>query len=226
MLPLLLATSFAGVLGSLVTLQKRLQDPRADGDAYYRYIQTSADWISVVLVPPVLGAIFGAIIYLLFLSDLILGGLANWNNSGNPTDRTIAVLLTLGFVAGFAEQLVPDALTRIAQRALSSSNGEPSKTSVTYQAAPSITSINPTSGRSAGGNIVEIEGSGFGTPGLEVRFGAIAASQVTALSDTRITAVAPAGPIATIDVVVTTFAGSSRPSGESRYAYCDSAEAT
>jgi hypothetical protein len=62
----------------------------------------------------------------------------------------------------------------------------------TYVAAPTITSINPTSGPVAGGTIVAITGTNF-IGVLGVRFGTTNAASYTVNSATSITATSPAG---------------------------------
>jgi hypothetical protein len=78
----------------------------------------------------------------------------------------------------------------------------------TYRALPTIASVNPTSGKTAGGTIVTITGTNFVT-GATVSFGGIAATNVNVGSATSITATAPAGAAGNVDVTVTTAGGSS-----------------
>lgn len=81
-----------------------------------------------------------------------------------------------------------------------------------------VTGLAPTSGVETGGTTVTITGSGFtGTNG--VTFGGTAATSYTVDSDTQITAVAPAHAIGTVDVVVTTVAGSSPTGTSSEFTY-------
>jgi hypothetical protein len=70
-------------------------------------------------------------------------------------------------------------------------------------AAPTISSINPTSGPAAGGTTVTIKGTGFVVGSTSVSFGGVAASRVSVDSDTQITATSPAGS-GTVNVTVTT----------------------
>ncbi len=71
--------------------------------------------------------------------------------------------------------------------------------------APSVSGISPTSG--AAGTVVTITGTGFaGATG--VTFGPAAATSFTVVSDTQITATAPAGT-GTVDIVVTSPGGTS-----------------
>jgi hypothetical protein len=77
---------------------------------------------------------------------------------------------------------------------------------------PVVTKLKPKSGHAAGGTTVTIAGTGF-TAGAAVRFGAAPASEVTVSSATSITAVSPPGAIGSVDVTVTTSAGTS-PTGK------------
>ncbi|HEV3450843.1 MAG TPA: IPT/TIG domain-containing protein, partial [Acidimicrobiia bacterium] len=87
-----------------------------------------------------------------------------------------------------------------------------------YQApAPSVGSLNPTSGPQGGGTQVTITGSGF-TGATAVNFGPNAASGFTVNSDTQVTATSPAGT-GTVDVTVTTPAGTSPAGSQDQYVY-------
>lgn len=70
------------------------------------------------------------------------------------------------------------------------------------QAAPTVTSITPATGPLAGGTAVTITGTGF-QAGATVRFGANAATGVTVVSATSITATSPAGAAGAVGVTVT-----------------------
>ncbi|KUL84836.1 hypothetical protein ZTR_08225 [Talaromyces verruculosus] len=85
--------------------------------------------------------------------------------------------------------------------------------SFTYDTAPTLDSISPSSGPIAGGNNVTLGGTGF-TTASNVFFGANPAS-FTILSDTAISAVAPAGT-GTVSVTVANPGGTS---GAQPYSY-------
>jgi hypothetical protein len=72
---------------------------------------------------------------------------------------------------------------------------------------PTITSLSPNSGPTTGGTSVIVTGTGFTGP-LTVRFGTTATT-FTIDSATQITAIAPAGSPGTVQVTVTTSAGTS-----------------
>ena len=68
--------------------------------------------------------------------------------------------------------------------------------------APTVTSISPTNGATAGGTSVTITGTGFLT-GATVSFGGTAATNVNVVGSTSITATTPAHAAGAVNVVVT-----------------------
>jgi uncharacterized protein YhjY with autotransporter beta-barrel domain len=90
-------------------------------------------------------------------------------------------------------------------------------------AAPTITSLSPTTGPAAGGTSVIITGTGF-TGATAVKFGAVAATTFTVTSATKITAKAPAGS-GVVDVTVTNAGLTSAVSAGSKYTYSGGATA-
>ncbi|MDR3570756.1 MAG: IPT/TIG domain-containing protein [Candidatus Pacebacteria bacterium] len=85
--------------------------------------------------------------------------------------------------------------------------------------APTVSSIAPTSGTTAGGTSVTITGTGF-TGATAVHFGSSLATITGTTSSTSITATSPATTTAGIvDVTVTTPAGSSATSSADHYTY-------
>jgi hypothetical protein len=66
---------------------------------------------------------------------------------------------------------------------------------------PVLTSISPTSGRETGGTTITLTGEDF-KEGATVTVGSNAATSVTVLSKTEMTAVTPAGSVGTVNVVV------------------------
>jgi len=84
--------------------------------------------------------------------------------------------------------------------------------------APAITSISPTSGSTGGGTDVTISGSGF-TLATDVEFGFTPAFDFTVVSDSLMTAIAPASNAGVWDITVTTPAGTSALGSADRYTY-------
>ncbi|MBS0590235.1 MAG: IPT/TIG domain-containing protein, partial [Proteobacteria bacterium] len=85
-------------------------------------------------------------------------------------------------------------------------------------APPAVTSIAPTAGPLTAGTSVIITGTNF-TATTAVKFGGTNATMYTINSATRITATAPAGGAGTVDVTVTTVAGTSATSAADQFTY-------
>ena len=88
----------------------------------------------------------------------------------------------------------------------------------TYTLAVTVTGVSPAAGPALGGTLVTITGINLGGA-TAVKFGATAATLFTVSSSTSIRAVAPAGAVGTVDVTVTTPAGTSATSAADRYTY-------
>ncbi len=87
----------------------------------------------------------------------------------------------------------------------------------TYAAAPTVTSVSPASGSTAGGTAVTITGANF-APGATVTFGGTPATNVVVVSGMQITAAAPAGNAGAVTVTVTNV-GSQSGSLANGYTY-------
>ena len=90
----------------------------------------------------------------------------------------------------------------------------------TYINAPTVTSVSPTSGPTAGGTTVTITGTGFAAanPTGAVKFGASNATY-TINSNTQITATSPANAAGTYDITVATPGGTSATSASDQFTY-------
>jgi CSLREA domain-containing protein len=77
-----------------------------------------------------------------------------------------------------------------------------------YIPAPTVTSVSPSVGGTAGGTTVTITGTSF-TGATAVKFGATAATNVTVNSATSITATSPSGSAGTVNITVITPGGTS-----------------
>jgi alpha-tubulin suppressor-like RCC1 family protein len=90
--------------------------------------------------------------------------------------------------------------------------------SLTYgEPTPAVSALSPNTGSGAGGTSVTITGSNLAGASA-VKFGTHAASSITVNSASSITAIAPAG-VGTIDVTVTTPAGTSPAQALDRFTY-------
>ncbi|MGN7102218.1 putative Ig domain-containing protein [Ralstonia holmesii] len=84
--------------------------------------------------------------------------------------------------------------------------------------SPTVTSISPTAGTTAGGTSVTITGTNF-TGATAVKFGATNATGFTVDSATQITATSPAGAAGIVDVTVTNTGGTSTTGAADRYTF-------
>ena len=83
---------------------------------------------------------------------------------------------------------------------------------------PTVTSVSPNAGPTAGGNTVTINGTNF-VAGATVTFGPTASSTVTFVSKNQLKAKAPAHAAGAVNVNVHTGAGTSATSSADRYTY-------
>jgi hypothetical protein len=103
-----------GVIGSCVSMQRRLQTVPNTGDPIVNMEELNSARSSVTWTP-LTGAIFAALIYLMFLGGLLEGSLFPKITSltTRVEGKNLGLLLIWAFIAGFAERMVPDALDRI-----------------------------------------------------------------------------------------------------------------
>jgi hypothetical protein len=87
-----------------------------------------------------------------------------------------------------------------------------------HPVAPTVTSVAPARGPTAGGTTVTITGTSF-TGATKVVFGTVAATSYTVVSSTKITAVSPAQPSAIRNIYVTTPAGTTPQSSADEFTY-------
>jgi uncharacterized protein (TIGR03382 family) len=71
----------------------------------------------------------------------------------------------------------------------------------TFDPAPTVSAVAPITGSTAGGTTVTLTGTGF-LPGATVVFGSVAATSVTVVSPTELTAVTPARAVGVVSVTV------------------------
>ncbi len=90
--------------------------------------------------------------------------------------------------------------------------------SIVAPPAPSVTSISPNTGLTAGGTSVTVTGTGF-TNSATVSFGAISASSVVVVSSTQITVPSPAQAAGVVNVEVSTIGGTSPAVSADQFTY-------
>ena len=87
-----------------------------------------------------------------------------------------------------------------------------------FKYVPSVASVSPASGPTAGGTSITINGTGF-TGATAVSFGGTAASAYSVNSSSKITATAPTESAGTIDVTVTTPGGTSATGAADQFTF-------
>jgi hypothetical protein len=88
----------------------------------------------------------------------------------------------------------------------------------TYNAAPTVTSVNPNNGPQGGGNTVTVNGTGFsGIPTVD--FGSTAGGGVTSVTATSLSVNVPAGTVGPVSVSVTTTSGGTSTPLANAYTY-------
>ena len=128
--PTFVVVLFMGMLGGFVSTHLRLQNSASQGEAIENLAKLDHGWLSI-LISPVSGAIFAAILYMLFTGTFLTGNVfpeiatpaeemkdglpfgAFATSTGPATGIDFSKLLVWSFIAGFAERFVPDALSRI-----------------------------------------------------------------------------------------------------------------
>jgi uncharacterized protein (TIGR03382 family) len=157
----------------------------------YRYVAAPA----LTGIAPTHGPVQGGTLVTLTGTDFQPG--ASVRFGGVPafavtvTSPTTATAVTNANAAGAVDvQLVnPDTQSSTLARAF------------TYDAAPTLASLSPTSGTTAGGTTVTLTGTGF-LAGVAVLFGSDAATSVTVVSPTQLTAITPVRPVGVVSVTV------------------------
>ncbi len=132
-------------------------------------------------------------------------------NSATGLTANTATSLTVTAPAGSAGTVDVTVTTAVGTSATSAAD------QFTYVALPTITSINTSSGPTAGGTTVVITGTNL-SAATGVTFGATAATGLTANTATSITATSPAGA-GTVDITVTTAGGTSATSAADQFTY-------
>ncbi|MFJ3953849.1 beta strand repeat-containing protein [Streptomyces libani] len=129
--------------------------------------------------------------------------------SGATAVRFGGVSAAFSVVSGSQITATAPAGSGTVQVTVTTPGGTSNGVSFTYVSAPVpvLTSVAPNSGPAAGGTTVTLTGAGLATT-TAVRFGATPATSFTVVSDTHVTAVAPAGT-GTVQITATTPGGTS-----------------
>lgn len=125
-----------------------------------------------------------------------------------------AITLTAQFATNATTPLSPS----VTLSGGGASNTPSASDSTTVLQLPTVTSLSPTVGTTAGGTSVTITGTNL-TGATAVAFGATAATGFTVNSGTQITATSPAGAAGTVNVRVTTPVGTSATAAANQFTY-------
>lgn len=134
-----------------------------------------------------------------------------WEKVGDPSMKMGYNSMNSGWAIGLDYNDYYSSSSQTSGWAVSYSGTGPAPTvtageCVTVAAAPTVTSISPTTGTTAGGTSITITGTDF-TGATAVTIGGVAATNVTVVSATSITATTPVKTAGTASVLVTTSGG-------------------
>lgn len=135
------------------------------------------------------------------------------NNLGSNVSVTSSISLTVDApsnTAGLADVLVTTA---------GGTSANTTNDNYTYVGSPLVTSLNPKTGFTTGGNNVIINGSGFRPGETTVTFDGTPANVVTSTSTSSITVTAPAHSAGVVRVAVSTIGGTSPDTSNDNYTY-------
>ena len=130
----------SGAVGGFFSMQRRLQ-VASNSDTYTTLVSLERGGDMAALLSPLSGAIFAVLLSLIFVAKIVVvsGGIfpniitpegnagisfVDFVSKTYPASGTdTAKLLIWSFIAGFAEQTVPDVLNRITNRSQEGGNG-------------------------------------------------------------------------------------------------------
>ncbi|MCC6381183.1 MAG: IPT/TIG domain-containing protein [Dehalococcoidia bacterium] len=133
---------------------------------------------------------------LVTVTGTALAGTSSVTFGGSPgsiqtVSATSVTVLTPGHAAGAVDVMVSG-----------TSGSTTLPLAFVYAPGPTVTSLNPDGGPTAGGNTVVVNGTGFVSGSTTVRFGGFVATGVSVNNSTQLTAVAPGQSAGTVDVQV------------------------
>jgi hypothetical protein len=183
-----------GALGSVLISLKGIVDHRKDWDSTLKYWHFTR---------PLIGAALAIISVLIFQAGILAVGSSPTSTNGTATNL---LYYLIAFMVGYREEVFRELIKRLADVILTPGGGAPSP------AAPTVDSVNPSSGKVAGGDLVAIAGSSFADV-IGVKFGPIpvpaADVQVDSINQVTVkTPVAAQQTAGTVRITVTTKAGS------------------
>ena len=157
-------------------------------------------------------------------TGFVVGATVTFVGVGNATGITVVspTKITASTPPSAAAKTVDVTVTTSGGTSLTSSADQYS-----YDAVPTVTSVNPNAGQVSGGNTVTVNGTGF-VAGTTVAFGGtLPGTNVTIISPNQLTVTVPAaGSPGVVDVTVTNVGGTSQTVFVDRYTYAASPAVT
>ena len=197
--PLPVGVPWFGALGAIIISLSGAFDHRTDWDP---------SWALWHFTRPLIGISLAIVSWLIFQAGILAVGslpAAPAATAATPAQAVTAppnlLFYLIAFVVGYREAVFRELIKRVSDVILMPATGNAAAATT-----PAISTINPTSGPTAGGDNVTITGSGLsGT--TAVTFGQ-AASEFRVASDTEVAATTPPGTPGPVNVTLTTNGGS------------------
>lgn len=177
----------------------------------FTYSAPPVDPLTITTVSPALSAVGGGTTISITGTGFVDGMKASFGNhpaaSVSVPSSTLMLLVSPAGPSGTVSLIVTDPSGRAAlfNGFLYSGTGTTAPPP-TIAGQPVVSAVTPATGAATGGTAVTITGSGFSSPAT-ITFGGVAATNVTVVSATQITATTPAGALGPVAVLVSTAAG-------------------
>jgi hypothetical protein len=185
------AAHAAGAVNVVVTNPDTQTGTLTNGFTY-----TSPTAPTVTDVSPSSGPAAGGTAVTLTGTNFVTGATVTFGGTGATSVVVVSATQITATTAAHAAGAVNVVVTNPDTQSGSLTNG------FTYVAAPTVTSVSPSSGTTAGGTAVTVTGTNFMT-GATVTFGGTGATNVVVVSATQITATTAAHAAGAVNVVVT-----------------------
>jgi hypothetical protein len=195
-----------------VTVISETEERTLFGGFYYVTAELLDGPTALIALSPTIGPTEGGIPV-----SIVAAGLTSVVDTKVYFGGTKANLAALDPVHGTVEVLLPPGEAGAVDVELTSKNGEDTLPGgFLYADGPKVVAVEPPTGTHQGGNTVEIVGSGL-AGATSVRIGALLATNIKGVSDSKLTATAPPGSPGLADVTVTTPAGEGTAKGAYTY---------
>lgn len=194
---LILLVIVSGLLGSYIHSATSYADFRGNQ-------QFGASWLLWYLLRPFIGAALALVVYFAIRGGLLSVVLAGTESQEAEKISPFGIAAIAGLTGMFSKQ-ASDKLAEVFSTLFKSQGDVQRKDSLTPGPTPEIKIMDPKQGPETGGTKVTITGTGFAADS-KVSFGNNAATNVTFVSETSLTADTPVGT-GVVDVIITNADG-------------------